>query len=100
MPLPQITAEFARYAATDPLCCPSSRVTVRYRADISDLRAPVNAQWTGVTQPNGLSASVFFTRAGRENIGVTVTDADGLSDSATVTVRVSVIPLEDGQQPF
>lgn len=74
--------------------------TARYRADISDLRAPVNAQWTGVTQPNGLSASVFFTRAGRENIGVTVTDADGLSDSATVTVRVSVIPLEDGQQPF
>jgi hypothetical protein len=26
-----ITAEFARYRATDPLCCPSSRVMVDYR---------------------------------------------------------------------
>lgn len=33
MPLPAITAEFARYKADDPLCCPSSRVTVRYRID-------------------------------------------------------------------
>ena len=31
--LPNITAEFARYTTTDPLCCPSSRVTVRYRID-------------------------------------------------------------------
>jgi LppP/LprE lipoprotein len=28
-----VTVEFARYRATDPLCCPSSRVTVRYRVD-------------------------------------------------------------------
>jgi hypothetical protein len=33
LPLPQITAEFARYTPTDPMCCPSSRVTVRYRID-------------------------------------------------------------------
>jgi hypothetical protein len=33
LPLPQLTAEFARYASSDPLCCPSSRVTVRYRID-------------------------------------------------------------------
>ena len=33
MPLPQLTAEFSRYAPSDPLCCPSSRVTVRYRVD-------------------------------------------------------------------
>ena len=33
MPLPQLTAEFSRFAPTDPLCCPSSRVTVRYRID-------------------------------------------------------------------
>jgi hypothetical protein len=33
LPLPSITAEFARYTITDPLCCPSSRVTVRYRID-------------------------------------------------------------------
>jgi hypothetical protein len=33
LPLPNITAEFARYTTTDPLCCPSSRVTVRYRID-------------------------------------------------------------------
>jgi hypothetical protein len=28
-----IAAEFARYADADPLCCPSGRVTVRYRID-------------------------------------------------------------------
>jgi len=39
LPLPQITAEFARYKPTDPLCCPSSRVTVRYRID----RTPTGA---------------------------------------------------------
>jgi LppP/LprE lipoprotein len=33
LPLPQLTAEFSRYAPTDPLCCPRSRVTVRYRID-------------------------------------------------------------------
>ena len=31
--IPVITAEFSRFASTDPLCCPSSRVTVRYRID-------------------------------------------------------------------
>ena len=35
LPLPNITAEFARYTSADPLCCPSSRVTVRYRIDRS-----------------------------------------------------------------
>jgi hypothetical protein len=33
MPLPLLTAEFARYTPTDLVCCPSSRVTVRYRID-------------------------------------------------------------------
>jgi hypothetical protein len=33
LPLPQITAEFSRYTDQDPLCCPSSRVTVTYRID-------------------------------------------------------------------
>lgn len=28
-----IAAEFVRYADSDPLCCPSGRVTVRYRID-------------------------------------------------------------------
>jgi hypothetical protein len=28
-----IAAEFARYAEPDPLCCPTTRVTVRYRID-------------------------------------------------------------------
>ena len=32
---PVISAEFARYAPSDPLCCPSSRQTVRYRIDRS-----------------------------------------------------------------
>jgi hypothetical protein len=30
---PLVSAEFARYAGDDPPCCPSSRVTVRYRID-------------------------------------------------------------------
>jgi hypothetical protein len=33
MPLPNITADFARYTATDALCCPSSHVRVTYRVD-------------------------------------------------------------------
>ena len=36
MPLPAITAEFARYTSSDTPCCPSSRVTVRYRIDRTD----------------------------------------------------------------
>lgn len=31
-----ITAEFLRYASDDPLCCPSSRVVVRYRIERAD----------------------------------------------------------------
>jgi hypothetical protein len=33
MSLPIVTTEFSRYSSNDPLCCPSSRVTVRYRID-------------------------------------------------------------------
>jgi len=32
---PAVTAEFARYTSTDPLCCPSSHVRVTYRIDRS-----------------------------------------------------------------
>jgi putative hemolysin len=32
----EIDVEFARYVQTDPLCCPSSRVTVRYRIERSE----------------------------------------------------------------
>jgi len=32
---PAVTAEFARYTTTDPLCCPSSHVRVNYRIDRS-----------------------------------------------------------------
>ena len=32
---PTVTADFSRYTSSDPLCCPSSRVTVRYRVDRS-----------------------------------------------------------------
>jgi LppP/LprE lipoprotein len=44
-----IAAEFARYAESDPLCCPSGRVTVRYRIDRKALSAvvvPVSTQPT------------------------------------------------------
>lgn len=36
-----VSAEFVRYTEDDPLCCPSSRVTVRYRIDRSGSRAVV-----------------------------------------------------------
>jgi hypothetical protein len=38
---PNISAEFARYATNDPLCCPSSRVTILYRIDRTGDRAVV-----------------------------------------------------------
>src|SRR5262245_149912 len=38
---PDISAEFARYASNDPLCCPSSRVTVLYRIDRTGDRAVI-----------------------------------------------------------
>src|SRR5688500_14331913 len=46
-----IAAEFARYADADALCCPSGRVTVRYRIDRKaspPVVVPVNAR---VTRP-------------------------------------------------
>jgi hypothetical protein len=44
-----IAAEFARYADSDPLCCPSGRVTVRYRIDrkaVPPVVVPVSVQPT------------------------------------------------------
>ena len=38
-----LTADFARYSSTDPLCCPSSHVTVRYTIDRSGPAASVVA---------------------------------------------------------
>ena len=46
-----IAAEFARYADADALCCPSGRVTVRYRIDrkaLPPVVVPVSAR---VTRP-------------------------------------------------
>ena len=46
---PGLTADFSRYATSDPLCCPSSHVTVRYRVDRTDagpLVAPVEVRTT------------------------------------------------------
>ena len=44
---PSLTADFSRYASSDPLCCPSSHVTVRYRIDRTDagpIVAPVDVR--------------------------------------------------------
>ena len=51
LPLPNITAEFARYTTTDPLCCPSSRVTVRYRIDRTAAGAVVAPVEIRTTRP-------------------------------------------------
>jgi LppP/LprE lipoprotein len=46
-----MAAEFARYADRDALCCPSSRVTVRYRIDRTGPRAVVVPVSVHVTRP-------------------------------------------------
>src|SRR5262245_34134693 len=38
---PDVSAEFARYASNDPLCCPSSRETVLYRIERTGDRAVI-----------------------------------------------------------
>jgi hypothetical protein len=46
---PSVAADFSRYASSDPLCCPSSHVTVRYRIDRTDagpVVAPVEVRTT------------------------------------------------------
>jgi hypothetical protein len=48
---PEISAEFARYAAGDPLCCPSSRVTVRFRIDRRTEGTVVVAEEVRTTRP-------------------------------------------------
>ena len=47
MPLPDITAQFARFTSSDPLCCPSGHVTVRYvikRGAAGPVVAPVEVK--------------------------------------------------------
>jgi hypothetical protein len=47
--LPVISTEFSRYTKADPLCCPSARMTVRYRIDRGDkgpLVVPVEVRTT------------------------------------------------------
>ncbi len=51
LPLPLVTAEFSRYTSTDALCCPSSRVTVRYRIDRSAAGAVVAPVDVRTTRP-------------------------------------------------
>ena len=46
-----IAAEFVRYADADPLCCPSGRVTVRYRIDRKASPPVVVPVSTRVTRP-------------------------------------------------
>lgn len=74
----------------------------RYHGDIHDLRAPLTTQWSGAVGGSELATSVLFFSAsvGQKPISVSVRDVDGLSAADAITVRVSAIPLEDGQQPF
>ena len=47
----EIAAEFARYADSDALCCPSGRVTVRYRIDRKSSPPVVVPVSTRITRP-------------------------------------------------
>jgi hypothetical protein len=45
----RLSVEFARYTEKDPLCCPSSRVTVGYRVDrsaVAPLVVPIDVRVT------------------------------------------------------
>jgi hypothetical protein len=66
MALPLITAEFARYTPSDPLCCPSSRVTVRYRIDrtpAGTVVVPIDVRTTRTSGP-AHSSNDFYEEAG------------------------------------
>jgi hypothetical protein len=47
-----ISAQFVRYAATDPLCCPSARTTVDYHIERGEAGPIVGAD-SAFTQPAG-----------------------------------------------
>jgi hypothetical protein len=72
----------------------------RYRIDPRDLRVPLAISWTGAGRGTEATLSIPFRQAGTFPLSVSVTDADGLSDTASTRVQVSVVPLQDGQQPF
>lgn len=52
-----ITAEFARYKPADPLCCPSSRVMVRFRIDRTGPDVVVTPVELRTTRANTTSSS-------------------------------------------
>lgn len=72
----------------------------RYRIDPRDLRSPLTTRWGGAGHGTEPSLAIPFTEAGVFPLDVSVTDADGLTDTSSTSVQVSFIPLEPGQQPF
>jgi hypothetical protein len=74
--------------------------TGSYRIDPRDLRPPLTIRWAGAGGGTGPSLRILFSTAGVFPLQVSVTDTDGLSDTASTRVQVSVIPLKPAQQPF
>jgi hypothetical protein len=50
-----VSADFVRYAATDPLCCPTARSSVQYRIELTD-QGPVVVPQSAFTGPTGPQA--------------------------------------------
>jgi hypothetical protein len=75
-------------------------VTKTYGLDTRDLRAPLRIDWGGAASGNDGTARVVFHLAGTRSLGVQVDDVDGLTDSASATVRVTIIDAPPGTEPF
>jgi hypothetical protein len=74
---------------------------VSYGVNLYDLRPPFkNLQWSGGAGGTEIGQKVNFYSAGEVRLGVSVEDADGLTASDEIIVKVAVRPLEPGQQPY
>lgn len=71
-----------------------------YSVDTQDLRAPLSIDWGGVASGDDETARVLFHSAGSQRLSVEVRDVDGLSDSASATVSVTITEQPPGTDPF
>jgi hypothetical protein len=74
--------------------------TKTYSLDTRDLRAPLRIDWSGAASGDDETARVVFHSAGTRSLGVRVDDVDGLTDTASATVRVTIIDAPPGTDPF
>jgi hypothetical protein len=87
----------------------TAAVSRAYRANMDDLRPPLQISWSGDGLPlnQGQESSSFrFNLSGAQvgqvlskRVAVQVTDADGLSGSAQLVAQIHITPEDDGDFP-